>query len=286
MASYFFGASQQDDPPPYTEQHNLSQPMLIDEPEPSSSWIPFESFDIYTAQPLSDPLDPTLFAPEPIRQTSEIFAQTHPSLIEEQSTPISISPAMLDKSSTTQKEVIWYSSGAGKQIGGKKPPRHTGQGQGKGKKLNQSKPIVQKVLGPQYEVTVNTGLDTVKRIKLLFRDDSSVEPRSTSESQSALEVSDTPGKRIKWFERRVTPPAAIMSGQPIPNARDLHLDDNTPPSSPAPASPMREVLANVIVLEKKIEKDLYPVFLAKDARQVMIRSKKTGRVKGIIYAWG
>jgi hypothetical protein len=45
------------------------------------------------------------------------------------------------------------------------------------------------------------------------------------------------------------------------------------------------VAVDVVVLEKKIDKDLYPVFLAKDARQVMIRSKNSGRVKGIIYSW-
>ena len=118
---------------------------------------------------------------------------------------MSISPSMLSKSASisVQDEVVWYSSGNEKQIGGDRPPRtkDSGEGKGKGNLLGKrrktmddcpsqrvgDRPIQDTPIHPvertRYEVDVETGLDTIKRIKLFFHDSSTdTFPHGTSVS--------------------------------------------------------------------------------------------------------
>ena len=324
--------------------------MLVDDPQ---LWLGgYDTFETFTAKPLTAQiLDPSLFATTDPMGT---FAPNHTPFVEGPKT-LSISPAMLDKSQTAQEEVVWY-SGAGKQVGGKKPPR--GEGKGKGKFLGsrpntmaeKAKALVdkgEKILGKRYEMSITTGLETVKRIKLVFHEDLTKEANVTPETKATTEANVTTEEKVtteaspildsplstlatealtrrkppatqsprtktprpstsptkteptktpqtkstptnakgnKWLEERVTPEAAKTPGRPIPNAKDLQLDENTPPSSPIPVSPVR-IVAEVVVRQKRVDRDLYPVFLGKDAKQTMVRSKIDGRVKGISYNW-
>jgi len=83
--------------------------------------------------------------------------------------------------------------------------------------------------------------------------------------------------------KRVTPPAAMGDdGRLLPHANELHLDDNTPP--PDVRKRMRDENTMVVIPTKRINKALYPVFLASDARQKMVRNKATGKIN-IKYEW-
>ena len=107
-----------------------------------------------------------------------------------------------------------------------------------------SKDAKRKIHPPEaerYEVKVDTGLDTIKRIKLIFRGD---EKRNVE---------------------RVTPDIAIEDGERIPNASELYLDDNTPPPSPIPLRRKRKYSeVSVVIPYKSINKDLYTVFSSED----------------------
>jgi hypothetical protein len=333
MSAYFFGSQDEPDPPAYTEiehPHEFLQSTAIERP----SWLPplTNPFETYIAQPLATALDPSLLVPQPLT----ITALNQTSITQERS--ISISPAMLDKSSAppVQEEVVWYSSGKEMQVGGKFPPvtKHGGKGKsftnggkgfsapakgtGKGKSILGKRPVkalstsevVSERTGKEYETIVVTGLESVKRIKLIYREDSpriSDDSRPTS-SGSLSSNKAAPGSRMKPFKvdwespkesasdsqkrdtkklevPRVTPPAAMgVEGRRIPMASELHLDDNTPPPTIAVLT-NRSLNVEVVVHKKRFDRSQYPMFLAKDAEQTVIRDTVTGEEKGLTYSW-
>jgi len=314
-----------------------------------SSWISnYEAeFESYIALPLSsstpmDPvIDPAILSSSHIQSQLRIAPlQNIP--LEERS--ISIAPSMLDKSvnSPIQDETVWYSNGTA-QVGGKKPPqtKHGGEGKGKGQVLGKRpapeveptpapeaepapapevepkpapeveevEPSPARVLGTRYEMNVKTGLDTIKRIKLVFHEDSPQTTRPTSSgtgksptgpidvdsSQHSTRQNSPQGRHgknrdvlVRRAEPRVTPPAAldVDIGTLLPTAKDLHLDENTPPPSPSYFSqPTRWIATEVSIPFKPLDKSQYPAFLAQDAKQMMLKSRVTGQVKGISFTW-
>jgi hypothetical protein len=354
MSSYFFGSQNHDEPPPYSSQltypadfttheppsNPRDHPQSFQHPHLPEEWLPYNPFETYIAQPLSSSaeqgIDPNIFT-QTVPHPLTVYTNT-PAFVDELQTPsISISPAMLDKTAPVQEGVVWY-SGAGKQIGGKRPPRHDGEGQGKGKGEGKGQgkgkgdltARRKAVLGKRYEMNVDTGLDTVKRIKLVFHESKPVEKgvetgetvmgetpvlvtgSAVSSTSSAVSktfpaapipvatVSSTKStpttparaarnpqtpkaKRITRLVPQVTPPAAILPGRPVPMAKDLHLDDNSPSPSFSGTSP--EALVGVVVPRKRIDKDLYPQFLACDAQQTMYRNRITGKIRGVMFSW-
>jgi hypothetical protein len=87
---------------------------------------------------LEQGIDSSLFTRPSVAHPLAIFSNTTPFVEELRTSSISISPAMLDKTTRVQEEVVWY-CGSGKQIGGKRPPRNDGEGKGKGKGKGQGK---------------------------------------------------------------------------------------------------------------------------------------------------
>lgn len=65
-------------------------------------------------------------------------------------------------------------------------------------------------------------------------------------------------------------------------ASDLDLDDNTPPPTRVKK---RKLIAGVVIPYKRIDRNLYRVFMSNMARQTMVRSKRDGRLKGIKFEW-
>jgi hypothetical protein len=279
-------------------------------PVEPTSWLPRFShpFDTYVGQPLSAPLDPSLFAPEPLN----IAAINRASFTEER--PISISPALLKKSSTApvQEEVVWYSSGMEMQKGGKVPPltKHGGKGKsaihgGKGylaptKHHGKKKSMLSRISrdsiptpedgerpGKKYETIATTGLDTIKRIRLIFREDPPhISNDSPPMSSGSLESNDVPaGSHSNPFSvdtetpnrspplakmrdivrrelPRITPPAALgVESRRIPMASELDLDDNTPPPMAIPLTKKRKMIVEVVVYERPVDKSLCRTFL-------------------------
>ena len=193
MANYFLEQASHD-PPPYSEvephveshvdNHNgFSQRLLANQPE--QPWMSHydNSFETYMARPLSQPiLHSDLLSPHSKGML--------PTMLNDDRSK-SISPSMLNKSSSisVQDEVVWYSSGREMQIGGKKPPRtkNNEEGKGKGKVLGKRRKTMDDSPSPyagdlpiqdspiermRYEINVDTGLHTIKRIKLVFHDSS------------------------------------------------------------------------------------------------------------------
>lgn len=166
-----------------------------------------------------------------------------------------------------------------------------------------------RVLGTRYEMNVETGLDNIKRIKLVFHADppQSSRPKSSGTGKSATDPIDVDssqhssrqtspqwrhGKKRDILVRRdvprVTPPSAIDVDvrTPLPTAKDLHLHGNTPPPTPSYFSqPMRWIATEVSIPFKHLDKSQYPAFLAQDAKQMMVKSKLSGQVKGISFTW-
>lgn len=321
MSKYFFGQPSHD-PPPYSEigtreSHvdEYSQQMLIDHPE--SSWIAEYShpFDAYIAQPFPDPF----LLPDPVEHSTGILNSGPPIITREQS--ISISPSMLNKSASisVQDDVVWYSCGKELQVGGKNPPRtkYGGEGKGKGKVLEERRKTIhtedlteknltseanttQKIQGTRYEMNVETGLDTIKRIKLIFHEylPSSMETFRPGSSGSVCGTRDNPvdvdsaprwkpnqEKRdiVRRDEIRVAPLTAMDPGCPLLAASELHLDDNTPPPTPSVVSV--EYGVEVMIPLSKIDKSSYPVYLGSKARQTMVRRKSDGSIKGLKFVW-
>jgi hypothetical protein len=315
MSNYFF-IHQSQDPPPHSEfeiqfpsqDDEYSHDMfVIDHPESLRMFHDDTSLQTDIAQPLFSPKspDPLILSP-PLAQSHslELFGSSESVLPDDQS--ISISPSMLNKPVLPEDDVRWYSNGKEVQVGGKTPPhsKYCREGTGNGNVLGKrpSKTVdaetvtIPRGLGTRYEVNVDTGLDTVKRIKLVFHRDSpsttdGPQAGSSSCKQKNLVDGDGTPTRGTFKERearqdiqRVTPPAAIDIGRCLPTAKDLGLDENSPPpSSVSLMEKNRNV--EVVIPEAKIDKSLYPVYLGKDARQTRVTSKASGRVKGIIFAW-
>ena len=345
MSNYFFG-SQTHNPPPASkfniDRDPYTHTALLDSHD--SSWLSYyeTNFETYIAQPLSSstPLDPVIDPAILSNLQSPRRISPLPNVaIEERS--ISIAPSMLSKSgnSPMHEETVWYSKGVA-QVGGKPPhTNNSGEGKGKGRNLGQrpasdggegkgkgkvlgKRPLLeveipdsppQRILGTRYEMNVETGLDTIKRIKLVFHDDplqmsrptsagigkSAADPIDLDTSQNSSPYASPAhrnGKKRDVLVRqdlrrerlRVTPPAAIDVdiGPVLPVASALHLDDNTPPPIPFHHSePTRWIAVEVLIPFKNLDKTQYPEFLAKDAKQVLVRNKVTGQIKGISFAW-
>ena len=156
---------------------------------------------------------------------------------------------------------------------------------------------------------VETRLDNIKRIKLIFHEDppQSSLPKSSgtgksltdpievdSSQQSTRQTSPqwTHGKKrdvvVRRDVRRVTPPSAIDVDvcTLLPTGKDLHLHENTTPPTPSQFSqPTRWTATEVSIPFQHLDKSQYPAFLAQDAKQMMVRSKVSGKVKGISFTW-
>ena len=312
MTTYFFGLPSHN-PPPYSEDEPHVEPHVDTHEEFSeqmpvhhsgSSWMSHydNRFETYIAQPLSDPiLHPDLACP----YQGGLYPTT---TLDDRS--MSISPSLLNKSASisVQDEVVWYSNGKEMQVGGKKPPRtkYGGEGKGKGKVMEKRRKTIdnsprhhvddtpsQNGKGRRYEVNVETRLDTIKRIKLVFHDRSTdaYRPSSPGSLCGGIDPVDTDSTSLRKSETqdmirpdvlRVTPLAAIEPGCLLPNARDIFLDENTPPPI---VSNEKLPKFEVIIPVREIDKNLYPVFLGKDAKQTMVRSKFDGTIKGLIFSW-
>jgi len=301
--SKYFLITHPDDPPPYTEtdgpsQTQPSQQISVSDIEPTwpSQFDP--ELQTFIARPLMD-----LSSGSTIVGT-ESFGM-YPAVAENRS--ISISPAMLDKSAPPKREdVVWYSSGKEMQVGGRRPPRTNSRGKGKGnvsKNTTQKSCAEQRPLGTRHEMNVETGLDTVKRIKLVFHDElptsnhlesgplNDLEQILIAQTDSIDEVPEvlplTQEPDMSQRDARITPPAVIESGRPLLSADEMHLDDNTPPRTPVSRAPVPKLKRKVeiVILDKEFDKFLYPLFLGMDARQTMVTNKASGKVKGIIYNW-
>jgi len=335
MSNYFFGP-QSHDPPPYSkiELHGDTYSQhsgLTNDPHHESSWISNYEADFETylgippssSIPLDQVIDPAVFSSTNVQPQSRI-APLPSHVLEERS--VSIAPSMLAKSTNSpiQGGTVWYSNGIA-QVGGKKPPhtKYGGEGKGKGQILGKRRPpeviesaesSPERVLGTRYEKNVETGLDSIKRIKLVFHEDSPKSSRPSSSgmgnpTSDAIDVETSPyaslqtlpqhrhGKKRDILLRQqiqrnvpsVTPPAAIDVdvGSLLPTANDLHLDENTPPPTSTPYSPPKRWIAmEVSIPFKRLDKSQYLAFLAQDAKQVMVKNKITGQVKGISFDWG
>jgi hypothetical protein len=163
-------------------------------------------------------------------------------------------------------------------------------------------------------MNVETGLNTIKRIKLIFHEDSpqTSQPTSSGKGKSAANPIDLdfshrssrqtsprpqrPGKKRDVLLRQrdeprvATPPAAIdvdVGFFLLPStANDLDLDENTPTPSPSHnLQPTRWIAIEVSIPFQHLDKSQYPVFLAKDAKQMMVKSKLSGQIKGISFTW-
>ena len=260
MASYILGQPLHDPPPyveievvPHLESHvdiheQISQHLHVD--HSVSPWISHyhNSFETYVARHLSEPiLHTNLILPHStVRFPTTLSADRS----------MSISPSMLNKSASisVQEEVVWYSSGKETQVGGKKPPRikDGGEGKGKGKVLGKRKimddlnecvevmPIQDTPAErTRREVNVETGLNTIKRIKLIFHDSSTDTPlpgtsRPACTNTNLADVDGIPQEESKNSDvapadlLRVTPPAVIEPGQ-SPSSSSRLADTHTNP---------------------------------------------------------
>jgi len=153
MSSYFFGH----EPPPYEDvshrpsftpsnahAHHTSSPPFSQRilTESEDQWLHFDDpFNAYIAEPFpsneTNTLDPSLFTSNPIAPIP-VFT-SHPENNDQfmEKRNVSISPALLDKSTKPTEQVKWYSTGKEVQIGGPPPSVHGGKGKsqqgGKGK---------------------------------------------------------------------------------------------------------------------------------------------------------
>jgi len=153
MSSYFFGH----EPPPYEDvshrpsftpsnarAHHTSSPPFSQRilAESEDQWLHFDDpFNAYIAEPFpsneTNTLDPSLFTSNPIAPIP-VFP-SHPENNDQfmEKRNVSISPALLDKSTNQTEQVKWYSTGKEVQIGGPPPSVHGGKGKsqqgGKGK---------------------------------------------------------------------------------------------------------------------------------------------------------
>jgi hypothetical protein len=156
---------------------------------------------------------------------------------------------------------------------------------------------VEGVTKRRYEVSVPTGLDSVKRIKLIFHEDlpspqtslpappaSAANPIDGDSHRRSFPLSRKRDILPRPNVSRDTPPAALVDDvtQKLPMARELHLDNNTPPAMEVIK---KNVVGGVVIPRKKIDRKVYQVFLSNRARQTMVR-KRDGKVKGIKFQWG
>jgi hypothetical protein len=253
IRNYFFRPDSHD-PPPYTDIDQSSQHILPD--APPTAWLHFDDpFDTFVARPLSenDTIDPSLFEPPPF-QPAEIYPP-HPSNYNEPS----ISPTALERPAalTPTEPVKWYSGG--KEVVSKVPPKR------RSREMTREDESVGDISGKQWEVNVETGLNTVKRLKLVFR-------------EKTLPSTAEQGKHVESEGNGIQ--------RTIPDERDLAVGDNRDTALPADVTMPRKCRAvSVVIPRRKINRELYPMFLARNARQTMVRSKATGRIKGFIYEW-
>jgi hypothetical protein len=224
----------------------------------AGSWLTnLDPYNGFIAQPLhNNTVDPTLFdsSIQPYHSNRPFHEPR-------------ISPSMLHKSiQSPSTEVKWYSGG--KEVVSKTPPKRRSR-----ESTQDKRTPLQVENSIPWIVNVDTGLDTVKRIKLIFREgaaSSSSRPNSSDSAQLAID-----GERL-------TPPAAKGEEErELPLASELDLDENTPP----PEKRRSDDDISVVIPKREIKRELYPVLLARDAKQTMIKNKSTGMVKGVIFDW-
>jgi hypothetical protein len=127
----------------------------------------------------------------------------------------------------------------------------------------------------RYEVIVPTGLDTVKRIKLVFHED--LTPPLASNPPVDLNSPRTTrsGKRDVILRPRLTNSLAMLDDD-----LSSEFDEGT-----SPPAKRRKYFSGVVVPGKRIDTSLYGVFLSGRARQTMVTSKRDGTFKGIKFEW-
>jgi hypothetical protein len=288
ISSYFCGP-QLGDPLVYPETNDkvedYRQHTYVD--EPGLPWMLQYSppLETYIAQPLSQVmLNPLLQASDSEQPPSMNILPARQTVLDDRS--VTISPAMLDKSTarSLKDKVIWYSKGREVQVNGKKPLRTKGGGDGKAKQNILAKKLAGTTgkaqnprpcaLGMRYEVNVQTGLDTIKRIKLVFHGD----PPEASQVQSpGLTIAENLKKEaFRHEDMGVTQPVTFS---PSPAIRYYPLDEEKSSPEMSTALMKRGCVVEVVIPKKEIDKSLYPMFLGKDAWQIMIRSKRAGEQK-------
>ena len=334
MANYFYATQPPLYTEEDTDPDSFEDDMLNPDLDPSLAALQFTGpsdqfeshLDNLTATPYISPFE---------TQPLEIFPLAPSMLRQPSSSSASISPAMLEKAPVfpvakeerVKEEVVWYSGGQ-KHIGGTAPPV-TVRGGGKGKIRDVSKKETIKLESPtpeppntdslkpkppkpqipapeiyspspvslpvkkgmKHQVNVETGLETVKRIKLVFHGNPFEKKRSRSTAASAVKA------RSPREVERITPPAAIYEGRRLPTAKELGIDNNSPPPEDRSSGSDLIFIENklvkreqvtkveVVIPRRKINKSLYPMFLSRDARQTQIRRKSDGSIKGMIFSW-
>lgn len=127
----------------------------------------------------------------------------------------------------------------------------------------------------RHEVIVATGLDTVKRIRLVFHEDLTPPLASSPPVDLNSPRTTRSGKRDVVLRPRRTSPLAMLDD-------DLSgdFDDGT-----SPPAKRRKFISGVAVPWRRIDTSLYGVFLSGRARQTMVTSKRDGTFKGIKFEW-
>jgi hypothetical protein len=216
MSNYFIGAQYSHHPPPYTEIDLPTSHLTQD----NLDWLQHfnDPYDDFITQPLpSEPdintIDPCLFSlvqPNPPTIPPATFFSVEPPA------PKAQSPASSVRRATSP--VKWFSRGRQLQRGGKYPPT-----------LNTPRlPPPPKRLSPscddatRYEINVETGLETVKRIKLVFR-----EGRTPSLATEAEEC-DSPRTNELGLDENTPSLVTEAEERESPGANELMLDENTP----------------------------------------------------------
>jgi len=153
----------------------------------------------------------------------------------------------------------------------------------------------------RYEVNVTTGLDTIKRIKLIFHQDiqpaqptSLPAPATTGTAENPINLDSRgnfpplPRKRdilCRPHVPRELSPVAIADevGRQPSMASESSSDDDEP--QPVVEVKMRNVIAGVVVPYQRIDRSLYSAFMSSRARQTMVRRKRDGTLKGMKFEW-
>ena len=153
----------------------------------------------------------------------------------------------------------------------------------------------------RFEVNVTTGLDTIKRIKLIFHQDLQPTqptllpaPATPGTGENAINLDSRgnfhplPRKRdilCRPHVPREPSPVAMADevGRRLSMSSESPSDDNNP--RPVVEVKMRNVIAGVVVPCRRIDRSLYLAFMSNRARQTMVRRKRDGTLKGMKFEW-
>jgi hypothetical protein len=234
---------------------------------------------------LQTPLDPMLFAGSPGQtEHADLFHPGHKSF--DRDLPISIAPAMLDKSARFpgQEQVIWYADGKEMQIGGTRPPITKNPIISKYTKSERSVNNGQENLNPKRLPWKRSGDDLDDRDQISKDSDTF----SRHKSNSTAEIKYQAVKRIKIVFREpscASPPGprdTIVGNVAVQPESD---ESTHPPDLISMKSYKRQVMAAVAVTPQDIDRQSYLRFLGSNAKQIMVRRKIDGEVKGIKFIW-